>query len=62
MNLTPNYVMNPQGERIAVMLSMDVYQELLEDLEDMAAIIERQDEPLIDHEVVVARLKANGLL
>jgi len=58
----PNYVMNPQGQRIAVLLSMDVYQELLDDLEDMAAIIERQDEPLIDHAVVMAELKADGLL
>ena len=62
MNLQPNYLTNAQGERIAVQLSIEEYEELLEDIEDMAAIIERQDEPLIDHDVVIAELKANGLL
>ena len=62
MNLQPHYLTNAQGERIAVQLSIEEYEELLEDIEDMAAIIERQHDPLIDHDVVIAELKANGLL
>ena len=59
---TPNLVMTPQGERIAVLLPIDDYLDLIEDIEDLTAIIERQDEPLIDHETVMAELRADGLL
>ena len=62
MNLQPHYLTNAQGERIAVQLSIEEYEELLEDIEDMAAIIERQNEPTIDFDVVIAELKADGLL
>ena len=62
MNLQPHYLTNAQGERIAVQLSIEEYEELLEDIADMAAIIERQHEPTIDFDVVIAELKADGLL
>ncbi|HAS52280.1 MAG TPA: hypothetical protein DCS21_11265 [Gammaproteobacteria bacterium] len=62
MNLQPDYLTNPLGERIAVVLPLADYEELLEDIKDLAALVERQDEPLIDHDVVIAELKADGLL
>jgi hypothetical protein len=48
--------------RVAVQLSIEDYEELLEDIEDLTAIIERQHEPAIDFDVVIAELKADGLL
>lgn len=62
MNFQPNYLTNAQGERIAVVLPLADYEELLEDIEDLVALAERRDESVIDHEVVIARLKADGLL
>ena len=62
--MTPvaNYITNPQGERIAVVLPIEIYQELLEDMEDLTALVERQNEPVIDHVEVITQLKANGQL
>ena len=38
------------------------YERLLEDLEDLAAIAERRDEPSVSHENLIAELKRDGLL
>ena len=56
------YIINESGERTAVILSMAEYDELLEDLHDLAVLAERREEPTLAHEDVVARLKADGLL
>lgn len=41
---------------------MDEWQELIEDIEDLAAVRERQDEPTIPHEEVLAELQRDGLM
>ena len=57
-----NYVTNKTGEKTAVILPIEEFEELLEDLADMAALLERRDEPTIPFEEVVAKLKKDGLL
>ena len=47
MNAQPRYITDANGEKMAVILSLADYQELLEDLEDLASIAERKDEPTI---------------
>ena len=42
------------------MLPLAEYQELLEDLEYLARVAERRDEPTITHDELIARLKAVG--
>ncbi len=56
------YITNEAGEKTAVILTMEQFQELLEDIEDLAAIAERREEPTIPHDDVVAGLKRDGLL
>lgn len=58
----PQFVTNEDGERTGVLLSLEAYTELLEDLEDLAVIAERRSETPVAHEEVVARLTADGLL
>ena len=61
----PNYLTNAQGERIAVQLPLELYEQMLdalEELEDLADIAAREEEPTIPHEQVIAELKANGRL
>jgi hypothetical protein len=41
---------------------MDDSQELVDDSEDFATIVERCDEPTIPHEELIAELKREGLL
>lgn len=50
------------GQRTAVVVPIDTFQAFLEDLEDLAAVAARRDEPTISHEDVIARLKRDGLL
>lgn len=60
--LNVQYVIDPSGEKTAVILSLGDFEELMEDLEDLAALAERRDEPTISHEDFVAELKRDGLL
>ena len=62
MSAQPQYITNADGEKISVILSLADYQELLEDLEDLAAIAERKDETTIPWQQVKEELKINGLL
>lgn len=56
------YVTNEAGEKTAVILSIEEFEELLEDIEDLATAAERREEPTVAHEDVVAELKRDGLL
>ncbi len=60
--LNLQYVTNEAGEKTAVILPLDQFQELIEDIEDLAAAAERRDEPTIRHEDLVAELKRDGLI
>lgn len=41
------YLINETGQKTAVVLPIEEYEELLEDLHDLAIIAERRDEPTI---------------
>lgn len=56
------YVTNQDGVKTAVLIPYEEFQELLEDLEDLAIIAERRDEPTVSHDEVLAELKRDGLL
>ena len=56
------YVTNQAGEKTAVLLPISAFEELLEDLEDLAAIAERRDEETIPHEQLIKELKSDGIL
>lgn len=58
----PKFVTNDKGEKTDVILSIAEYTELIEDLEDLAAIAERREESSIPHAQVVAELKKDGYL
>ena len=56
------YIVDEKGQRTAVILPIEEYEELLEDLHDLAIIAERRDEPTINFEELKKRLKEDGLL
>lgn len=60
--LHPQYITDETGERVSVVIPLAEYEELLEDLEDLAAIAERWDEPGVPHDEVIAGLKRDGFL
>lgn len=60
--LKPQYITDESGEKTAVILSIAEFQELLEDIEDLAAVAERREEPTIPHEELIPELKRDGLI
>lgn len=56
------YVVDSKGRRRGVLLSIEQYERLLEDLHDLAVVAERRDEETISLDQLKRRLKKDGLL
>jgi hypothetical protein len=56
------YIVDDKGKRTEVVLPVEEYEEILEDLHDLAVIAERRDEPTLSFEELKQKLKADGLL
>ncbi len=56
------YIVDEKGKRTSILIPLNEYQELLEDLHDLAVIAERRDEPTVSFEKLKKKLKADGLL
>jgi hypothetical protein len=54
------YQTDDQGRRTAVVLPIAEYQELLEDLHDLAVVAERRDEPTLGQSEMTRRLAGGG--
>jgi PHD/YefM family antitoxin component YafN of YafNO toxin-antitoxin module len=61
-DLQAQYITDENGKKTAVILPIEEFEELLEDIEDIAVLLERRDEPSIPFDEVIAKLKQNGLL
>ena len=58
----PKYIIDESGQKTAVVIPLKEYEELLEDLHDLAIIAERRDEPTVSFDELKKRLKADGIL
>lgn len=56
------YIIDERGQKTAAILPIEEYQELLEDLHDLAVVAERRDEPTISLKELKQKLRKNGLL
>ena len=56
------FIVDESGIKKAIILPMEDYEELLEDIHDLAVIAERKDEPTISFEDLKKRLKADELI
>ena len=56
------FIVNAKGQKTAVVIPVNEYEELLEDLHDLEIIAERRDEPTISFEDLKKRLKEDELL
>jgi len=61
-DLQAKYITDENGEKTAVVLPIAEFENLLEDLNDLAALAERREEPTISFEEVMERLKRDGFL
>ncbi|HEY68391.1 MAG TPA: type II toxin-antitoxin system Phd/YefM family antitoxin [Thermoflexia bacterium] len=55
--LQERYVVDAQGSRMAVILPLDQYERLMEDLHDLAIVAERREEEPISLEEMKRRLR-----
>jgi hypothetical protein len=56
------YVTNRDGEKTAVIVPIEGFEELLEDVGDLASVAERREEPTIPHDELSAELKHDGII
>lgn len=61
-NLHPEYITDDKGNKKSVILPIDDFQDLLEDIEDLAAMAERRNETTVSHEELLRELKKNGII
>lgn len=60
--MSTRYITAEDGSRTDVILPLEEYEALLEDLEDLAVLAERRGEPTYSLDEVKERLQADGLL
>ena len=60
--LHPEFITDADGHRKSVVLPIEEYESLMEDLADLAIIAERRSEPVCSHEVVKDELQRDGYL
>ena len=57
--LHPEYVIK-DGKEVSVLLSIEEFENILEDFQDLILVAERQDEPLTSHRDFVSELKLDN--
>ncbi|MBA3784273.1 MAG: hypothetical protein H0X15_01850 [Acidobacteria bacterium] len=60
--INPQYVTNQSGKKTAVLLPIAEFEQIMEDLDDLAKIAERRDEQTISQTDLIAELKSDGLI
>ena len=60
--MNTQFIIDESGMKTAVILPVEQYEDLLEDIHDLAVIAERKDEPSINYDDLMKRLKADGLI
>ena len=60
--LEEEYIINKNGERTAVILPVQRFERLLEDIHDLAVVAERRDEPTVSFDKLKQQLRNDGIL
>ena len=60
--INPEYITNENGEKLSVVLSVEEFEAILEDYEDLAIVAERKDESSISHDKLLEELKTDELI
>lgn len=62
MSAPTQFLTDANGARVAAVIPIDEYEELMEDLSDLAVVAERLEEPRVSLEEVKRGLKEDGRL
>lgn len=56
------YIVDPEGKKTAVVLDLESYRQMVEDLRDLKTIAQRKRNPKLSASELTARLKKHGRL
>ena len=62
MNVQEKFIVDTRGRKTAIILSLDRYQKLMEDLHELAVVAERRTETPVSLQEMKRRLKKDGIL
>jgi hypothetical protein len=62
MAANEQYVINSDGQKTGVLLTVEQYEKLIADLHDLAVVAERREEKPIDLKELKRRLEKDGAL
>lgn len=60
--LHTQYITDNTGQRVSVVIPLAEFEELLEDLNDLATAAERRNEPTITHNELLTGLQRDGII
>ncbi|MBC8205018.1 hypothetical protein ISS30_09485 [bacterium] len=60
--INPQFIVDREGKKTAAVIPIEEYEELIEDLHDLAIIAERRDEASITFDELKETLRNDGLL
>jgi hypothetical protein len=62
MNVQEQFIVDMQGKKTGIILPLNRYQRLMEDLHDLAMVAERRAETPVSLKEMKRRLKKDGIL
>ncbi len=62
IKISKDFIVDRKGKRKAVILSYKAYENLLEDLSDLAVVAERRKEKSVAHKDFLAELRRDGVI
>jgi hypothetical protein len=62
MNVQEQFIVDMQGKKTGIILPLNRYQRLMEDLHDLAVVAERRAETPVSLQEMKRRLKKDGIL
>ncbi|MCP5537321.1 MAG: hypothetical protein H7A51_13955 [Akkermansiaceae bacterium] len=62
VHMNTQYITDDRGDKLAVVIPISEYQELMEDVSDLVSVAERRDEETVSLADVKKSLIADGLL
>jgi len=62
INLHPQYITDDSGDKVSVIITMEEFENMLEDIEDLKAVADRKDEETTSHDKFLEELRADGTL
>lgn len=60
--MNPQFLLNKRGEKTAVLLTIEEYHEMLEDLSDLTAVVNRRNSPHVSLEQIKRDFIDDGII